>query len=260
VDLNNSDVLRRFGNVRRPVARFDLKLDLSPIVMEAMAEALIPLKAIYETSLGETAELFELGAFITDPTAPRQPVHPDTAHTLHPAAGSTFIALQDIDASMGPTLYLPGTHRNASAHAALNTREDPMCLIHGTPTDWMQLSSMDEDEAKAMEAAEDRLGLETAMSPKERMLRGTPSQLGAPMRGGDAMTFDSRLLHCGTANDSPRRRVLFYFSFRVQGAVTPYGRGSLDDDLQMRRLLLRESDEWLRKSGTLHGIRELAVC
>ena len=253
-DLNDPDALRRFGNVRRPVQRFDLKLDLCSHVMGALSEALSPLKAVYETTLGANAELFELGAFITDPTAPRQPVHPDTEYTPHPVAASTFIALQDIDAAMGPTVYLPATHHNASAHQALNMREDPLGLIHGTPTDWMQPSSF-MDQAELTAAAEDAellaesQGGQCAVSPKERMLRGTPSQHGAPMCVGDAITFDSRLLHCGSANDSPRRRILFYFSFRVQGTVTPYGRGSLDEDLQTRRLLLRDSDEWLRESA-----------
>ena len=67
--------------------------------------------------LGADAELFELGAFISDPKAPRQGVHPDTQFTPDALACSTLIALQDIDESMGPTEFLPGTH-----HTALQTR------------------------------------------------------------------------------------------------------------------------------------------
>ena len=38
---------------------------------------------------------------------------------------------------------------------------------------------------------------------------------------GDATLFDSRTLHCGTENESDKRRVLFYFSFQVAGSDNP---------------------------------------
>lgn len=55
--------------------------------------------------------------------------------------------------------------------------------------------------------------------------RGGPA-LAAPngvatLGTGDATVFDSRLLHCGGGNDSDRRRVLFYFSFEVDGSDNP---------------------------------------
>ena len=40
---------------------------------------------------------------------------------------------------------------------------------------------------------------------------------------GDVTLFDSRVLHCGGANESPRRRVLFYASFRAREATAPPG-------------------------------------
>ena len=181
---HHREALLHFGNVRRPIERADLKLRLTPLVAAAVAEALAPLQAVIADTLGREAELFELGAFVTDPGAPRQPVHPDTPYTPDPTACSTFIALQKIEEDMGPTVYLPGTHRDPAAHIALETREED-------PDDGVA----DPGEAGA----------------KERMLRGTPSQLAAPMAGGDSITFDSRVLHCGTANESTRRRVLFYF-------------------------------------------------
>ena len=47
--------------------------------------------------------------------------HPDTPRrpgSEAPAVVTAFVALQDIDEEMGPTLFLPGTH-NAAAHGAL---------------------------------------------------------------------------------------------------------------------------------------------
>lgn len=42
-------------------------------------------------------------------------------------------------------------------------------------------------------------------------------------QAGDVALFDSRLLHCGGANVSPRRRILFYVSFRARKVVAPPG-------------------------------------
>jgi ectoine hydroxylase-related dioxygenase (phytanoyl-CoA dioxygenase family) len=56
-----------------------------------------------------------------------------------------------------------------------------------------------------------------------------PYALGA----GDATFFDSRLLHCGGANGSERRRVLFYFSFEVGGSENPNSAvSSIRDELR----------------------------
>ena len=53
------------------------------------------------------------------------------------------------------------------------------------------------------------------------------------MRTGDASMFDSRLLHCGGGNASSKRRVLFYFSFEVDGSENPNsGVSSIRDELR----------------------------
>ena len=54
------------------------------------------------------------------------------------------------------------------------------------------------------------------------LLEHSPQSLGVLSRG-DVSLFDSRLLHCGAANTSPRRRVLFYFSFKAAAARPPDG-------------------------------------
>jgi len=73
---------------------------------------------------------------------------------------------------------------------------------------------------------------------KDNLLRTTPRQLGL-LKQGDASLFDSRLLHGGSANASPRRRVLFYFSFKARGAVTPSGslRRELRGEYQLKDLV-----------------------
>ena len=51
--------------------------------------------------------------------------------------------------------------------------------------------------------------------------------------------MDSRVLHCGSANESEARRVLFYISFRVAAAHVALG--TLDAELQRRKLRLGSS-------------------
>lgn len=246
---NDHGATKFIGNVRRPINRTDLKFEVLPPVAAALAEALAPLRAVCSDVLGADAELFELGAFISDPKAPRQGVHPDTQFTPDALACSTLIALQDIDESMGPTEFLPGTH-HAAAHTALQTRTKRVVEPALTPA---QLAAKQRARALAIlkgggSQAEVPGAVDaTTMGARERLLRSTPRQLGT-MRVGDAVMFDTRVLHCGGANTSSRRRVLFYFSFRVQGGHTPYGRDSLDEELQKRKLTLQESRVWLHRA------------
>ena len=138
------------------------------------------------TELLPEAELFELAALVSDPGAPRQPVHPDTGYKEgfdEPAVLTGFLALQDVDEKMGPTVFLPRTH-TAPVHARFNDAETG--------------------------------------GAKPQLLKEGPQALGL-LRDGDLSLFDSRLLHCGGANTSPRRRILFYFSFKAAEARPPPG-------------------------------------
>ena len=237
---NDHQATKYFGNVRRPVNRTDLKLELLPPVAAALAEALAPLRAVCQAILGEDAELFELGTFISQPNAPRQGVHPDTKFTPDACACSTVIALQDIDETMGPTEFLPGTHCE-TANTALETRmkraAEPTPAQLAAKQRAAALAAIFQNPAykKPTEGQPSAPAHAPAMGVRERLLRNSPRQL-ATLRLGDAVMFDTRVLHCGGANDSPRRRVLLYFSFRVPGANTPYGRGSLDEELQLLRI------------------------
>jgi ectoine hydroxylase-related dioxygenase (phytanoyl-CoA dioxygenase family) len=197
-----------FAPVLSPSQRWDLKLALTPPVIAALSQALGPLKDVCGELLGSEAVLFECAALVSDPQAPRQPVHPDTAYHLHqgPAVLTVFIALQDVHENMGPTIFLPCTHTR-EAHAAFN----------------------DPSEA----------------SGKEALLSRSPKQLGL-LDSGDAIIFDSRLLHCGSANESEARRVIFYFSFKAEEARAPPG--TLDAELQRQQLRLSSSSDWLHDS------------
>ena len=175
-----------FGNVLARQHRHDLKLDLTPQVVEALDELLGALAPTLSTCLGDDAVLYELAALVSDPNAPQQPFHPDTPHveTQGLAVLTAFVALQPIDATMGPTSFIPSS-QTAEAHEAFNCAED-------------------------------------GGKRKLELLRSRPAYRGT-LGTGDATLFDSRVIHCGGANISSRRRVLFYVSFRAQKAKAPPG-------------------------------------
>ena len=90
--------------------RWDLKLDMRlPEVRDAADQVLSQLGPSLVALLGGGAQLFELGALVADGGAPRQPIHPDVPWSRAAAVLSIFVALQDIDTTMGPTLFLPRT-------------------------------------------------------------------------------------------------------------------------------------------------------
>jgi ectoine hydroxylase-related dioxygenase (phytanoyl-CoA dioxygenase family) len=116
--------------------------------------------------------------------------HPDTPYKPGDGAAvlTAFLALQDVEDDMGPTAIIPRTH-TAEAHARFNNKDD---------------------------GGRERVAL----------LRELPNHVGT-LRLGDANLIDSRLIHAGGSNDSSKRRVLFYVSFRRRGKVTP-SRDSFD--------------------------------
>jgi len=171
-----------FGAVLCRNNRYDLKLALEPPVEAVLLPVLEQLRGLLSELLPD-AELFELAALVSDPGAPRQPVHPDTPHKEGvdaPAIITGFLALQDVDEAMGPTVFLPRTH-TAPVHARFN------------------------DEAG-----------------KAEVLKQSSQALGV-LGNGDLSLFDSRLLHCGGANTAKKRRILFYFSFKAGDQRPPPG-------------------------------------
>ena len=64
---------------------------------------------------------------------------------------------------------------------------------------------------------------------------------------GDANLIDSRLIHAGGGNDSTKRRVLFYVSFRRRGKVTPSG--SLLYKFRRAGYTLDNVEEWNKEAA-----------
>ena len=166
--------------------RFDVKLNLSePAVAAAITLTLRKTGTALARVLGLRAKLFELGALVADDGAPRQPLHPDTPWSASASVLTIMIALQDMNIDMGPTHFLPRTHTERLRSA----------LWGGDP-------ETDEEVAD--------------------VLAGSTCRIPLP-RAGDAVVFDARTLHCGSANVSGKRRVIFYLSFRARAPwYTPW--------------------------------------
>jgi len=172
-----------------------------------------PLFAAISCAVGEDAVLYEFACLISEPGSPRQPVHPDNPFQEQTPLLTCFVGLQDIKPSMGPTVFLPGTH-TAAAHQAFDA------LAPGTTGDGYRLGSRDAFLSSS---------------------RSVEALLGA----GDAALFDSRTLHCGGANlegdKGGGERAIFYLSFRNPRAAFEVGNvGSISREVYDKQYTLSE--------------------
>jgi ectoine hydroxylase-related dioxygenase (phytanoyl-CoA dioxygenase family) len=198
--VTNKEILpiQRFADVLLKTNRCDLTIPLgSTLVADALCNLLqhSPVGKTLEALLSPDAVLYELSCLMSDPGSQRQVVHPDTPCTTsndEPALYTCFVALQDVQIDMGPTTWIPGTHR-VDAHELFKDESIPAGGIE---------------------------------SSKDTLLRTRPSVLGLLPKGSCGL-FDSRLLHCGGANESEMSRALFYVSFKNPKLVNPGNPGSI---------------------------------
>lgn len=199
--------LHRFADVLLRTNRCDLTIPLGPdIVTKALSQVFLksPVRYTIEALLTKKAVLQELSCLMSYPGSQRQVMHPDTPYGAmgglkedEPVLYTCFIALQDVEEDMGPTVWLPNTH----------TRE-------------------------AHEQFKDEQAVDGKESPKDQLLRRTPSKLGMLPKGSCGI-FDSRLLHCGGANRSAddTTRAIFYCSFKNPKVGYPGNPGSIRPEL-----------------------------
>eukprot|EP00854_Cymbomonas_tetramitiformis_P024867 gene24867-30307_t len=122
---------------------------------------------------------------------------------------SAFVALQDVNEFMGPTLIVPGT----------NT-----AIVH--------------EEVLAAQGPAERheiLGRYEAL----------PGVVKCTLKKGDAVLLDSRALHLGSANVSEHRRVLFDFAFMGQRSEPSTYCECIKTELQSK-FPLRTFREWTK--------------
>ncbi len=204
-----------FGNVFGKENRWDLlmPIEASKEVMHCLKELLhedSPIATSIASILGENAELYELSTIISDPGSSAQPLHPDIKYqdTTHPLL-TCFVALQDIDKEMGPTLFMKNS-------ATKEYHDD----LHNRHLD---------REAKGLVAT-------------------SYNELGT-LSVGDCSLYSAMTLHCGSANKSLKRRRLFYFSFINKALFREEGGRSfvsIRPEVKERNLTLRDLQNMIK--------------
>ena len=106
--------LEGFGNVFSRKNRYDMFLRNEGVFELALASMLHDGSILGDlfTSLleGLTGNFHEFSSLISDPTSASQSIHPDSSFTEHAPIWTVFVALQDIQNDMGPTIFLPRTN------------------------------------------------------------------------------------------------------------------------------------------------------
>ena len=220
-----------FADVREKLNRWDMLLPLeeSDTVQQALWELLVDdtvLSDSIESILGPAAQLYEMGSLISDPGSERQLLHadynyqPDFQPDIPPAL-TCFVALQDIDESMGPTTFLPS-------------------------------SATEEYHEEIAVGQEYRYG---DGSQKSKLLSQSTNHLST-LGTGDCALYNPMTLHCGGANRSDKRRVIFYFSFKnkkYDEKDWPLAYASLRPDLRARGLTLSDIQRIVTEHQTTTG-------
>lgn len=228
VDAGTVDMKARFADLVLLDKRCDLLLPLHGPPLEAMHQLLgegSVLGPLLHELVGDTGVLQELACLTSYPGSEQQPLHPDTPWTPIPSAYTAFIALQDIDEEMGPTVYLPGTQ----------TEEAHNAFFGGD-----------------LSVAADNSGIRRP-PPNEEFLRSRPVKLGL-LKAGDLALYNQQTLHCGSANESPRTRHIFYISVKnplSQPKACASIRPDLNNKLTMRDM--RDELAALKAADTSSG-------
>ena len=126
VDAGDASISDHFSDVLLRKNRCDLRLAFTPLVKSCVVSITDPftdLGYLLQKTLGPTSLLQELASMISYPSSSRQTAHPDTPYNKDIPLLTVFVALQDVDISMGPTTFLPGTNTNAK-HSKFQSDHD----------------------------------------------------------------------------------------------------------------------------------------
>ena len=178
---------KKFGGVNcRGKGTFGLRQDqwlpMEGIVADAAKEAMENLAPLLQRTVTSDGTMHELSCLVADPGAPRQCIHADTIVLPCP---------QYPKASMEP-LY--------TFFIALQDVEDNMGHTTFIPR---------------THTPDAHLLWNLGQKQKDSLIASLPAVTSA-LKTGDVAIFDSRVLHCGDANSSAQRRVLFYFTLSQQ--------------------------------------------
>lgn len=174
--------------IHSPHQRHSIVANLSVDMAEALTHILSENAELFGRILlapHDECELVTLGAIVSLPGSESQGVHPDIGH-VNCSLVTCFVALQDIDSSMGPTTVYPGTHTEDFHVLARSMRSSAPAGVPAEDFDSYSARSIDELAPE---------------KPREVILRE-----------GDMLCMDAKIYHFGSANTSDRERYLMQVS------------------------------------------------
>jgi hypothetical protein len=183
--------------------RWDLRLRLSSPVRDALRELLEgPVGEAFEGSAGGDAELYELAALVAAPGAAPQPLHADTLWDDIGCLFTSFVALQPVTRSMGPTRFLCSTHTQA-CHAAFDQGNGDSSFLDSLPSGAASVALLGTGDAALYDS---------------RLLHGGSAHAGGPMTNVPSPAPEGDSANGGADEDVEEFgadvRVLFYTTFR----------------------------------------------
>ena len=225
--------LGRARPIRAARHRQHVALRLTPTVeaaVSAAASALVGGGAAGRGGLSSGAKLVELSAMISRPGAARQDAHTDVPPQTRRAGATLWVALQDVDRSMGPTAVHGGSVAELAARvdwAALEARAAAAAALgktfapDGEPA---ELSDSDYDADGAHKVAAGAAAGEAGGAAEGAVATGVDGlglreAVAVEMGAGDAMLLDLRTFHFGTRNASGATRVQLSATFRETAAA-----------------------------------------
>lgn len=199
--------------INKPKHRYELLLLPTAPFEDAARAVLSGCRSLYTSLVTADGALVEFGAIVSEPGARQQDVHSDIPHSNQTMLYTTFLALQDVDRSLGPTCVFPATHT-----------EDFHRRVRRANMEWS--ASAGEEVSLSVPRFFDLLtpdwfGGATLRPPFDEI----PAE-HMTLDAGDILIYDTRLYHCGGANcatagdDDAKRRVLLQFSFLAPNPQT----------------------------------------
>lgn len=225
VDAGSEEFSARFGgvNCRGPGKygnRQDLFLSASePIVAAALGEAFTALAPLLRATVGMDGAIHEVSARPAR-RAPRAR-SPDAARAARLTQSARAIRLL-VCLQVSSLVADPGAPRQCM-HAdtiVLPCPQYPEASMKPLLTFFVALQDVEEGMGHTVflprtHTPEAHKLWNVPQKQKEAMLT-VHKAVESDLKAGDCAVFDSRLLHCGRANSSQKRRVLFYFTLSEQ--------------------------------------------
>jgi hypothetical protein len=162
-----------FAKINTRAHRYDLRLRLDPDVRAAVTAIVSAYSEVYRAMLPDDASLVELGVISSYPGSEQQAIHSDVTY--------------DADAREVFTTFValqPITPQMGPTEIWPGTHSGVFCLLRKP----------------------------TMLGPVDRYYSDNPPDRMA-VDLGDAVLMDTRVMHCGGANESDSLRMLFHFSF-----------------------------------------------